>query len=66
MSEELFYESFQFGGYIVYAPHDKKDYAAYHVDDVKEGDTSESIKARGTSMGYIRRYAACSQLLPHV
>lgn len=62
MSEKLFYENFKFGGHIVYVPHSKKDYAAYHVDDIKEGDTPESIKARGTSMGYIRKYAACSHV----
>ena len=58
MSEGLFFEDFKFGGHIVYVPHSRKDYAAYHVDGIKEGDTAESIKKRGTPMGYISTYAA--------
>lgn len=55
---ELLSEDFKFGGKIVYVEHSRKDYAAYQVDEIKEGDTEESIKKRGNFMGYIRRYAA--------
>lgn len=58
MSEELYFNEFKFGGWVVYVPFSKKDHAAYHVDKINENDTEESIKKRGTFMGYIRRYAA--------
>ncbi len=58
MDKKLLNEDFQFGGKIVYIEHSRKDYAAYHVDELKDSDTEESIKERGTLMSYICKYAA--------
>ncbi len=58
MNKKLLNEDFKFGGKIVYIEHSKKNYAAYHVDELKDSDTEESIKKRGTLMSYISQYAA--------
>ena len=57
MSEKLFLDDFKFGGHIVYIPYSRKNYAAYHVDNIKENDTAEAIKKRGTFMSYISVHA---------